>query len=867
MKRTSVLAATGAVLAALVVTVFGGGLTAPSTEAKGPGDIRFEAELNGGAVMPAIGNPVTTSVDLQIGTTAPPLPSDNAFFDGTLTTLTGVQATGAVDIGAKTGEISFTIQTNRYLLLPAELSTAFGGQPPKCGDNTRDYDGVGGADNGGLPISSSLEMWAGNMANTAEPSFLFDTDPGFVLATFAAEHPIDGTGGGENTLWVQTFDDDNNNGLSDSQEPGAAGIGEPASGQPGPSNPLYNNSPVVGSGTGYLLGTPQTQHDYDDDGIPNAVEYMPDFLPALVDALGLTSFWNSRSYGVANTFAGLTPGTDVHFLTFAGIPDSSGDGRGATLSVLANPFAPANPATQRLQTCTPFTVVVDTLDMSATPDFGSDGNDAADNIPTTGDNVNEVTENGGEVSITLSDTDDYDADGRAQPYDLCRLPTVPATNADTDNDLVASTACDPAPSSAENVAPAGIQFMAESGGAIDSCFDSTAGVPDDNDGDTLANFADPDCGIVGGASPYDNDVDGDGFLNSTDNCPLTVNVDQLDGDSDTVGDACDAFNVMDGGSVVAGKGNGNALAATHDNDFVCVETYTTQLAGGTAAPCTATFDANDDGTADVDDYLNDEDDDGLSDACEGGAFVGVDADADTAPDGCEDLNGDGTVDAGETDPANPDSDGDGVRDGLEMAAGTDPLTAFAYTATDTDGDGCSDAAEKVWNTGAQVGSNGSNRHPGYFWDFYDVGTGRGAAGVANDEDFTPDGRVNFVDVFILLDHFGHDAAPAGSDGDATVDAADTWLDRNNRKVAFDGVFRPASAAPFPPVDSTLGQHVALPKTFSTEQEVSLNFIDVFAALDQFGNNCLSGNAGNNIVDGCPGACDFSAVPNRAGSYP
>ena len=39
----------------------------------------------------------------------------------------------------------------------------------------------------------------------------------------------------------------------------------------------------------------------------------------------------------------------------------------------------------------------------------------------------------------------------------------------------------------------------------------------------------------------------------------------------------------------------------------------------------------------------------------------------------EDANANGIVDAGETDPLNPDSDGDGFNDGDEVTLGTDPL--------------------------------------------------------------------------------------------------------------------------------------------------------------------------------------------------
>lgn len=78
----------------------------------------------------------------------------------------------------------------------------------------------------------------------------------------------------------------------------------------------------------------------------------------------------------------------------------------------------------------------------------------------------------------------------------------------------------------------------------------------------------------------------------------------------------------------------------------------------------------------------DNESDGIGDVCD------PDDDNDSLADLTEDVNGNGVVDGGETDPLDADTDGDGYNDGLEVDFGSDPLNAASTPVYgDLDGDG------------------------------------------------------------------------------------------------------------------------------------------------------------------------------------
>ena len=143
------------------------------------------------------------------------------------------------------------------------------------------------------------------------------------------------------------------------------------------------------------------------------------------------------------------------------------------------------------------------------------------------------------------------------------------------------------------------------------------------EGDTAilgAQGAEPFGSQSGAAYAFVLDADGDSVLDSSDNCPLVANLDQLDSDGDTRGDACD-------------DDDADGVLDTLDN-----------------CPLLANPDQLDtDGDTQGDVCDNDDDGDGLLDIVETNTGVYV-SESDTG-----------------THPLNPDSDGDGLLDGLDLA--------------------------------------------------------------------------------------------------------------------------------------------------------------------------------------------------------
>jgi hypothetical protein len=143
-----------------------------------------------------------------------------------------------------------------------------------------------------------------------------------------------------------------------------------------------------------------------------------------------------------------------------------------------------------------------------------------------------------------------------------------------------------------------------------------------------------------------------------------------------------------------------------------------------------------------------------------------DSDGDAIPDADEDANGNGIADAGETNPFDKDTDGDGVEDGVELALGSCPVCINSVPSNppgtgDTDGDGFKDFYE--------VAAGCSPDDPD---DFPALGDINGSGSVSNTDaliissislgntsiagfdpdmmDVNRDGTVNYTDATILF---------------------------------------------------------------------------------------------------------------------
>ncbi|UTH09019.1 putative Ig domain-containing protein [Macrococcoides canis] len=328
-----------------------------------------------------------------------------------------------------------------------------------------------------------------------------------------------------------------------------------------------------------------------------------------------------------------------------------------------------------------------------------------ESIDTDGDGIN----NGDESDETLPNPTDKDGNGIP---DIVEKPTTPPVDTDGDgipDDVDTDDDNDGVNDSDEEAAGLdpknpdtdgdGIKDGAEDtdGDGInndDESVDSGTTITDE-DGDGVADIVDPATKLL--------DTDGDG------NPDVTDTDDDNDGvnDSDEEAAGLDPKNPdTDGDGIKDGAEDTDGDGINNDDESVDSGTTITDEDGDGVAdivdPATKPLDTDGDGNPDVTD--TDDDNDGVNDSDEEAAGLdpkNPDTDGDGIKDGAEDTDGDGinnddeSVDSGTT---ITDEDGDGVADIVDPA--TKPLDTDGdgnpdVTDTDDDNDGVNDSDEEV----------------------------------------------------------------------------------------------------------------------------------------------------------------------------
>lgn len=586
-----------------------------------------------------------------------------------------------------------------------------------------DNDGIDDGVESGVVAGIADPDGAGPLAGT-DPAFVGDADPSTTTNPLNADSDGDGLGDG--------VEDANGDGQTLNTIGGSGGA--PGSGETNPGradtdgdglddgDEVNGTGPLAGSG----LTTDPLDTDTDDGGAQDGAEVLTDGTDPTDptdDAI------DSDGDGITDPLEGIL-GTDPN--------DADSDNDGLTDGQEAG----SNGVLDAGET--------NPLDADSDDDGLSDGNEVNGtgllanysptdplNIDTDGDGIND----GVEAGISTDGLNPGNSDAAGIPYD----GTAPGFVGDADP----GTTTDPTNTDSDGDGlDDGVEDLNADGQTVNTIGDSTSS----GTGETDPNLVDTDSDglsdgdeIARGTDPLDADTDDGGTQDGTEvladfTDPLFAGDDAAaDPDNDGLSNAQEAIlgtdpddpdtdnDGIDDGAEVGNDG----VVSAGDTDPLDADSDDDGLSDG------AEFVGQDGvlNNGDETDPLNpDSDNDGIKDGTEAGITAGVpagssdgnatpfagtdtaspnfvedadpstttdptdpDSDNDGLGDGVEDANADGTVTntigmtgsagSGETDPNDADTDGDGLRDGDEIALGTNPLD------TDTDDGGTEDGTE------------------------------------------------------------------------------------------------------------------------------------------------------------------------------
>ncbi|WP_370292538.1 OmpA family protein [Thalassolituus sp.] len=393
------------------------------------------------------------------------------------------------------------------------------------------------------------------------------------------------------------------------------------------------------------------------------------------------------------------------------------------------------------------------------------------NADTDGDGKNDGaegttdTDGDGIIDALESSTEDADSDGVSDELD--------AANNDPDNDTDGDGI-----GNATEVA-AGTDPLNPDDAGTDTDED---GIPDNIDTDDDNDGVSDEDEATNGTDPLNADTDGDGKNDGAEGTTDTDGdgtIDALessteDADSDGVSDELDAAN-NDPDNDTDGDGIGNATEVAAGTDPLNPDDAGTDT-DDDGIPDNIDTDDDNDGVSDEDEATNgtdplnaDTDGDGKNDGAEGTTDTDGDGIIDALESSTEDADSDGVsdeLDAANNDPDN-DTDGDGIGNATEVAAGTDPLNPDD-AGTDTDDDGIPDNIDTDDdNDGVNDEDDAFPKDPNETTDTDNDGTGNNA-----DSDDDNDGYSDEDENTAGTDPLDSGSVPSDNDGDGVSDATD-----------------------------------------------------------------------------------------------